>query len=257
MNSKQKSISVLGVLGGVAVFITIFGFVTGDFSLPQLFAARSSSPAAPSGQVHSGTATPVPTAAPIPTATPLPRPGTVLYRANWSSGSNGWSGTVWGTVSGMLVCNGQAYGSEGAISAPFSLPVADYAVESSIQLIKSNVNGGGGHFGLVARANGENGYMGAIDADAPLTALTKDFGFDPFWSGPDPQDPYTIAGFQGGADTAWHTYRLVVKGNTLSFFIDGNKVLSATDNTYLHAGYAGLWCSNDQIQVRSFQIISE
>jgi hypothetical protein len=55
-------------------------------------------------------------------------------------------------------------------------------------------------------------------------------------------------------DKNLHTYRMEVKGNTISFLIDGAKTVTTTDNQYLEPGEVGLWCSLDQIAVRSFKI---
>ena len=54
---------------------------------------------------------------------------------------------------------------------------------------------------------------------------------------------------------AWHTYRVEVKGNTITVRIDGGVVFQVTDNKYLAAGRIGLWSDRCQISVRNFKII--
>jgi hypothetical protein len=56
--------------------------------------------------------------------------------------------------------------------------------------------------------------------------------------------------------TGYHTYRLAVQGNTLSFSIDGASVLSGTDNQLLSTGVMGLWSYETQLQVSSFKVIA-
>jgi hypothetical protein len=261
---NKKWASVLSVLGAIAIFITIFAFVTGVFSLPQLFATSSShtsSTGTSTGQGSPSNSTPIrpsPTATLMPTATIPPRAGTVLYSANWSSGVDGWSGgTEWKWVNGMLVNDGSDDNTNADIGAPYTIPTANYAVVASIQMTKPFTVGGVSVFGLVARAQGDTGYQAGVYPYGQITELTKDFQFYPFTG--TPQDSsYMLAQIPWGSETdhAWHTFRLEVTGNTLSLSIDGNKVLTATDNSYLDAGYAGIWCYDVQIQVRSFQIVA-
>lgn len=60
---------------------------------------------------------------------------------------------------------------------------------------------------------------------------------------------------EGLQDTAWHTYRFDLKDDTLTFFIDGQKILTTTDTHYLSPGRVGLAVnSGSQIEVKSFQV---
>lgn len=54
----------------------------------------------------------------------------------------------------------------------------------------------------------------------------------------------------------WHKYRLEAEGNTIRLLIDGGVTLEAADNRYLSGDQVGLWCSNSQINVRSFRVIA-
>ena len=60
---------------------------------------------------------------------------------------------------------------------------------------------------------------------------------------------------EGLQDTAWHTYRFDLKDDTLTFFIDWQKIITTTDTHYLSPGRVGLAVnSGSQIDVKSFQV---
>src|SRR5215469_14099145 len=197
---SKKRVSIMGVLSALAVGITIFGFVTGVLSLPQLFATTGTHGTSTNQAAYTplpGQPTPISTR--VSTATPLPHAGTVLYSADWSNGPNGWANSdgQWNVANGMLLCSGSDSNVDAYIAAPYSLPTANYEIETSILLIRSNVNGGYGAFGPVARVQGssDSGYQIQISADKNLIELTKDFQFDPY--GTDPSFPNILAAYPG------------------------------------------------------------
>ena len=164
-----------------------------------------------------------------------------MYRADWSAGLGGWSGSSdWTALRGELLSaeNG------GLVVAPLEVDsTADFAVEAEIQLLKS-----GGSFGIRVRIqdNGAGGYAaGPGDSNGAVIVLQTDnpnFGYQPL----------AIQPFAPG--DGWHRYRVEVRGNGLRVFIDGAPVLSATDNTFLTGKRLGLWNSGGQLSVRSFEV---
>jgi len=169
-------------------------------------------------------------------------PTSVLYRADWSAGLGGWSGSSdWTALRGELLSaeNG------GLVVAPLEVDsTADFAVEAEIQLLKS-----GGSFGIRVRIqdNGAGGYAaGPGDFNGGVIVLQTDTNLN-FGS-----QPLAIQPFAPG--DGWHRYRVEVHGNGLRVFIDGAPVLSATDNTFLTGKRVGLWNSGGQLSVRSFEV---
>jgi hypothetical protein len=239
---------LLATLSAIAAIIAIFAFLTGEFSLPQLF-SRSSSPASNSNTSNNPTATTqAPTSTPIPTSTPVPKAGTVLYAANWSQGATGWSADPqWKILNGTLLTDGSCveyFSAICAISAPYKIPVSNYAIESSIQV--TNWGSSDSAVGLIARTQGDQGYQAAVDNNRGVITIGKDFsGFI-----------NNLGQFNGGLDSARHIWRMEVSGNVIQFFLDGRQLITVTDNSYLDPGYAGLWSIGAQIQVGSFKIIA-
>ena len=45
----------------------------------------------------------------------------------------------------------------------------------------------------------------------------------------------------------WHTLRVDFEGNHLTVFLDGKKVIEATDNTFAEAGKVGVWTKADSV----------
>ena len=120
----------------------------------------------------------------------------------------------------------------------------NYTVEAKILV----TNPSGGCFGLVLRGEStQNGWQGyKADICGLNTAYISAYG---------DYNPLTQAPFTPG--TTVHTYRAVVKDNTIKFFIDGNLVDTTTDNRLLTTETGegvGLYSQNVQLQVTSFQV---
>lgn len=56
--------------------------------------------------------------------------------------------------------------------------------------------------------------------------------------------------------TSVHLYRVEAKDNTIKLFIDGNLILTMTDNRYLTGSEVGLWSNDVQFQVSSFKVMA-
>ncbi len=188
--------------------------------------------------------------------TPLPPPagrtpspgsgGRVLYQADWSHGLNGWSGVGWNSVGGLLVADGS--GGNTPIFAPYRPRTANYAVEAQLRV--DLYAGGCSLFRLVARLTQKGGYgPSGLGCGDPVRIDAIDgsgLGINIIASASNSPSP----------DNAWHTWRVEVKYNRITFSYDGTVLVSTTDNRFLDPGRVGLLASGDQISVRSFRVIA-
>ena len=170
-----------------------------------------------------------------------------------SSSTDNW--TVWHLRSGWKLLNGVllndgsngGYNGRPTLIAPASCQpkTADYAVEAKIQVVQSGDNYSG--FGINVRgipsSTDEPGYSTYIDPSSTGGAEISVVGGDVIKSAP----------FNPG--TGFHVYRAEVKGNSITFLIDGSMVLSVVDNRFISAGEVGLWCANAQIELSSFKLV--
>jgi hypothetical protein len=170
-----------------------------------------------------------------------------------SSSTDNWGGwhlrSGWKLLNGVLLNDGSNGGYNGrpTLVAPASCQpkTADYAVEAKIQVVQSGDNYSG--FGINVRgipsSTDEPGYSTYIDPSSTGGAEISVVGGDVIKSAP----------FNPG--TGFHVYRAEVKGNTITFLIDGSVVLSVVDNRFISAGEVGLWCANAQIELSSFKLV--
>src|SRR6266567_2479738 len=269
--TAQRRDSILfTIIAGIIFFTFLFGY------LFSVFGNNSSSTQNVSTNVHQSHITPTlgktpttktiptPTTAPTPTPTPFPTPtptpfpqsGTVLYKADWSSGMNGWAGgDDWKTSSGLLLNDGTQ--SNSIILAPYNpgnSNIADYAVETVIQFVRHSDEGALGgldSFGVIVRSpDGQKGYEFSACASA---------GF--FSCGSNSVEIFISNGSQNIAENPYvpqkgstHTFRMEVKGNKIKVLIDSRLFLQATDNTFLSGGQVGLFSNRSQITIRSFTV---
>lgn len=191
-----------------------------------------------------------PTATPIPPPSPTPAPSLpcIVNVGSWTGGSSDWK-----TLNGMLLSDGTNSNSEGGsptIVAPCQLGnIANYAVETQIQVVSHGYNA---CFGIDVRgtttSNGWQGYTGGMyfACGAPSSMLTLATEQSPPWLTDISYDP----------GTSVHTYRIEVNNNTIKFLIDGQQLLTVTDNQYLSGGQVGLWSYECQLSVSSFKIVA-
>lgn len=174
-----------------------------------------------------------------------PRPVTVLYRADWSKGMDGWSGSEdWTALGGKLLCAGKDFSLTVGAVAPLDLDRAEgYAVEADIQLLRYTISNGS--FGVMVRVQEDGtGYgAGHVPSDKAVVLRTEQGGGRPVLD----SQAFTPGG-------EWHRYRIEVRDNELRAFIDGAPTLSATDNTFLTGKRVGLWSSGAQLSVRGFEV---
>ncbi len=118
----------------------------------------------------------------------------------------------------------------------------NYAVDVKMRIVAACC-----HFGIIMRgsasSNGYNGYQ--------LLIYTTTF---------DNVNITTLGGQGGGSvgysfDNKFHVYRGEVKDNIINFVIDGAKVVSATDNTYLSPGEVSICCTDTmELEISYFKV---
>lgn len=187
----------------------------------------------------------VPTVTPTPTFTPTPvSPGySFCDTAKPGQGWDNWNlVTGWKVLNGDLLYDGTGNG-EKLVAPDFCQPTTpNYVVDVRMRIVAACC-----HFGIWVRGgastNGETGYE--------LSIYTTTF-----------QNVFIVShGGQGGAggsysfDNNFHVYRAEVKDNVINFVIDGAKVLSATDNTFLTPGEVSICCTDTmELEITSFKI---
>jgi hypothetical protein len=186
---------------------------------------------------------------------PAIAPGTVLYQADWSHGLDGWqTAPGWQLHDGFLQTNGAA---KLVITAPYHIPVSDYAVEARIQIM--SVAPAGGYLGIKAeKAPGRDGYV------ANVLNLLKAGNYP---NGLHPQaqvylDPMksmergTFETIDYDPKLQWHTYRVEIRGAWVRFFIDNVAISDATSisTDHLSNGPIAIDGSLAVLRVSSFSI---
>lgn len=183
------------------------------------------------------------------------------YRADWSTGMGGWTGSEdWVASQGALLSRGQDSSTQAGVTAPIDLVGVDaYAVEAEIELVRYTDAGamsGSANFGVVVRSTDGVGYGAGHCVSAGIYSCAGGQPSDKIaflWTNADfNQTVLDMAPFTPGPDR--HRYRVEVRGNSLTFLIDGAPVLQVTDNTYLDGGRVGLWTNRAQVSVHSFEV---
>lgn len=231
--------------------------------------APTTAPPAPTVD-SSGAGTPADTA--TPTQASATTAGTVLCQYDTTKGFNNWiNSSQWKPISnGMLGSAGTDNGNDGskyiAWSGCSQFPTANYAVETQMQYVR---NGNADtyyknfEFGMMLRGDGTaSGYevgVGQDNCNGPTLAMVS--RVQDGQTGNSPQCSYGPVPLSGSGsshgykiDTDWHTYRAEVTGNIVRLFIDGNKLLETSDNTFTDAGQVGLRDVYGDINVKSFKV---
>ena len=178
-----------------------------------------------------------------------PKTAAVVCQSSSTDDWSGWSlGGGWKRLGGMLLNDGSNgdYNGRPTLVAPASCQpkTMDYAVEARIQVVNlgDNYSGFGINVRGVRSSPTETGYSIYIDATSGAEIAVVQ------------GDVLKNAPFTPG--TNFHVYRAEVKGNTITFLIDGTAVVSVVDNRFISAGEVGLWCANAQIEMSSFKIVA-
>ncbi len=218
------------------------------FSLLSLIScASNTSSTQPQGQQTKVSATPT-----VPTSpTPSVPKGTVLYRANWSHGMDGWQGPkAWTTVGGQLVTKSVATTS---IVVPYKLSVANYAIEARVQFAQMLVNI---HNGFIIYANeqpGKDGYQAQMYQFALRGAGMDAPGYIDIATDKLIISTFQQHDFQPGS--SWHTYRIEVMGDQATLYVDGTESsTSTTQEDAISNGPLGLTGWGIDLRISSFVI---
>jgi hypothetical protein len=195
------------------------------------------------------------TSAPSPTPTQAPSLPCLVNLGTWTGGTSDWK-----SLNGMLLNDGTRYMGTGqngpTIVAPCQLQgTSDYAVEAKMQVVSTASFQGGTCFGITVRGSSTTdswqGYQGDIDIDG----CSSEGGHARILGKQFPND-FSLARAPFSPGTAWHIYRVEVKGNSIQFIIDGLPLVAVNDNQYLTGGQVGLWSYGVQLNVSSFKIIA-
>ncbi len=212
------------------------------------------------------TPSPTPTFTPTPTPTPM-QPGTVLYNEDGSDNWQGWlaSGPDWTVQNGKLI---NTDGKGDPLIVPYN-PGAngynDYEVVAKITRVKF-MSDYGGSFGIVVRNDGNGGgytfslcaslgyaFGGTWGCNMDYNTYTK----SELLSGQQFPDghPLKTAPFLSTAGSEY-TYRIDVKGGTITTYINDNPILgTVTDYTYPSGGQVSIWDSGCQLVISNIEII--
>lgn len=175
------------------------------------------------------------------------KPAVVVCSSGNTHNWNSWHlRSGWKQLNGILLNDGTngGYNGRSTLVAPASCQpkTADYAVEATIQVVSFSDNYSG--FGINVRSG-----SASTDAAGYSTYIDSASGANISVVG---GDVLNTAPFNPARNS--HVYRAEVKGNTVSFLIDGATVLSVVDNRFISTGQVGLWCANAQIEMTSFQV---
>lgn len=225
----------------------IFSFVCVILSL----VACSSSTSPTQAPVHQSPPLVTATVQVSPTVPAMPE-GTVLYRANWSHGLDGWQGPkAWTVVGGQLVTNSLTNTS---IVVPYRPTVANYAIETRVQFAQMLVNV---HNGFIIYADDQPGKDG-YEAQVYQLALREPSLPPPGYIDIATDQLDMNAGFQQldfVPASIWHTYRIEVQGNQATLFVDGTQLSrSVSTLNALSTGPLGLQSMGFALRVSSFTI---
>ena len=194
--------------------------------------------------------TPTPTitqSTPTPTPSPTPSPTSTPAWQGCHYGPNGWADwsfpSGWTILSGMVLTDDNR---DNVTLAPDSCQphTLNYAVEMKIKLL----NNPPWAFGFFVRYTpGTGGYgtwLSMRDCTANISTANDVNNLD----------QEVLKGTGANSCSGEHTYRTVVKNNTISFFLDGTLYVSDTDNTYVSSpGQVGLFV-HLQTQIESFSV---
>ncbi len=244
--SEPMKIAFIGAAG--AIIAAVLGAIIGG-----IFLLRSTT-----------TPVPAPTATtPITASTTLPKSITstvtsttqptssALYQADFSQGSQGWlnnspspqwtyndTDKVLQSDGSSPCCNPISELENVVLDAPATIGRADYTIEARIKVIGNNPydTSQPPFFGFFFRGYGlnGNGYMAGIIGSEPNHSNTGPLTFILV------QEPGTLLTRDDKApydlDNQWHTYWLMARGNTYTFFIDQNQMYSQSLPQYFPPG---------------------
>lgn len=272
----------------ITIIILLFAIFVRVITWTPVFYPPSGS--LPPGQQHAtGTASTLsppsttPSNQPVPpSTTPSYQPNQIIYHYQPSDWAEWTASAEWKSIptTAEFGSDGTDDGSSSfktftAWAPGLQLP-EDYAVEAQVTLVK--ITGFSGEFeeGIMVRGDGRtSGYEAGLAApmlvsddlceESEITAeaiIAEVTSYQmPLCSAHDfsvqrATDPTILKGSHFSFDKNQHTYRVEVRGNHITFSIDGQKILETTDNTFLSAGQVGFRAIFADINVTSFKVIA-
>jgi serine/threonine protein kinase len=197
------------------------------------------------------------------TFTPTPT-GRLLYQADWSQGLDGWQGSPeWKPIGDGSLGSDGSDRSNYNIWAPFHPSTPNYAVVAQIQFGHSVSPSGEGdyEFDIIVRGDGnQGGYKVGMSSIGSTGGYTQAYScgrvfivaFIDFLSAGSSSGCLAYAQYQMDNDV--HTYRVEVKYDTITLFIDNQQIVQTTNNRYLAPGQVGLRSIYGDINVKSFAV---
>ncbi len=181
--------------------------------------------------------------------------GSLLYRADWSSGTNGWIGSSeWKVVNGKLLSDGTNAGYNAApvgsdsFMSPYRPTTTNYAIEARIQILDTPNNCYLAIRGRVQTdGSGYDGYFVGFDSfygDADIGYFSPAAGF------------VSITSQSFGPGVSEHLYRAEFRDNLITLKIDNHIMVQTTDNRFINMGQVGLENGDCQISVSSFEVLA-
>jgi hypothetical protein len=174
-----------------------------------------------------------------------PQPGTVTYRADFTKGIDGWSAPLpvhLRATEGALAIDTWGYPQWFAALPPHQPSTKNYEVTTDISVSV------GGLFGLEVRGTSTTGY------DVTIQYLNAQDGVARIYADIPNEQPVELAWSSFPTDRSIPEYKVDVRGDKISLLIDGEVVVSATDDLYTGPGQVYIWAQATNILVRSFDI---
>lgn len=166
-----------------------------------------------------------------PTATPPP-PGTVLFQADFTKGLDAWKPTGGWTLDGETLVITPV--DMATLTFPYTVPVRDFAVEYTVQVV--SIPADGGYFQLIApQTPGSDGWSAEVNGLLGPNRIRNTVSHPDIRMMLDPTDHmvnYQVHDFEPTFNA--RPYRVEVKGNTATLFVDGRHYSSATSSAARH-----------------------
>jgi hypothetical protein len=198
-----------------------------------------------------------------PAVTSVPVGGELFAFSTPGTLDNWFLSGDWSTLDGAILSDGTVdealpWREFRWIEIPYDLSgTQDYAIEAEIQAGSfgnlANYPCISPAFGFVVRARGDEGYQAGVTMPIRQGCGTGGTAYvGAFWANGGWQGLGDVP-FQAG--TSAHTYRVEVKGTTITYFIDDQQALQVSDNRYPPPGQVGLYFDAIQVTIKYLRII--
>ena len=141
-------------------------------------------------------------------------------------------------------------------SALHELTSADYYVEAKIRP-RYNSTAANKQLYLLGRyQDGNNWYAGALNIQNSVGSTQVEIAkmFNGELTRMVKVKSPIVQGTAGALDGQWYFLRLVMKDNTLTVYLDGDKIASTTDASFSTTGLIGLWTANKSFEIDDIRV---